>query len=103
MSTAAPIGLLAGAGRFPVVFAEKARSLNLQVGCVGLQHLAPPELRDICTHYTEAGIAKWGRIARSFRKMGVKHVVMAGKVHKAALFAPARLWQLCPDWMALRF
>jgi DUF1009 family protein len=103
MSTIAPIGLLAGAGRFPIVFAEKARSLNMQVACVGLQHLAPPELRTICNDYVEVGIAKWGRIARSFRRMGVRNVVMAGKVHKANLFSPWRLWQLCPDWMAIRF
>jgi len=35
--------------------------------------------------------------------MGVRKVMMAGKVQKAALLSPWRMWQLCPDWGALRF
>ncbi|MFL5327879.1 MAG: LpxI family protein [Gemmataceae bacterium] len=98
-----PIGLLAGAGRFPVVFAEKARALNISVGCVGLQHLAPPELRTLCDRYAEVGIARMGGVIRAFRRMGVQQIVMAGKVQKAALFSPWRILQLLPDWTTLRF
>ncbi len=98
-----PIGLIAGAGNFPITFARKARALNLSVGCIGLRHLAPPELRELCDHYVEVGIARFGGMFRAFRRMGVKQVVMAGKVHKAPLLGPWRVWQLLPDWTTLRF
>ena len=51
-----PIGLLAGAGRFPVVFAEKARAQGHRVCCVGLRHLAPDELRGLCSEFHPVGI-----------------------------------------------
>ena len=38
------VGLLAGSGRFPILFAEKARSVGLPVVCVGIRHEAAPEL-----------------------------------------------------------
>jgi hypothetical protein len=97
------IGLLAGAGRFPVVFAEQARRMGHRVCCVGLKHLAPVELRSLCAEYHEAGAAKMGRVIRTFCRSGVRTVVMAGKVHKATLFAPGRLWDLAPDWRAIKF
>lgn len=97
------IGLLAGEGRFPVVFAEQARRMGHRVCCVGLKNLAAGELRTLCTEYHETGAAKMGRVIRTFCKAGVETVVMAGKVHKATLFAPGRLWDLAPDWRAVRF
>ena len=39
-----PIGLLAGSGRFPILFAQKARQLGRPVVCVGIHDEAPPEL-----------------------------------------------------------
>ena len=39
---ARPVGLLAGSGRFPIAFAEKAREVGLPVVCVGLGGIAPP-------------------------------------------------------------
>src|SRR5439155_23158415 len=46
-----PIGLLAGSGRFPIVFAEKARTLGLPVVCVGIRHAAEPELAGVVQRF----------------------------------------------------
>lgn len=99
----APIGLLAGAGQFPVAFAEKARALGRPVVCVGLKHLAPNELKGLVKTFYRVGIARGGRIFRVFKREGVREVVMAGKVNKAALLAPWRVFQLMPDLWTLRF
>src|SRR5581483_4911958 len=88
---AAPIGLLAGWGRFPIVFAEKARSLGIPVVCVGIRHEASPELQSICSSFYWAGVARLGRMIRCFKREGVKQMVMAGKVHKTVMYAPWRL------------
>ncbi len=100
--TAAPIGLLAGWGRFPIVFAEKARSLNIPVVCVGVRDEAPPELAALVDRFYWAGLGKLGRMIRCFKKEGVRQIVMAGKIHKVRIFSPLGIWRLLPDWRALR-
>src|ERR1051325_6708481 len=98
-----PIGLLAGGGRFPITFAQKARSLDRPVGCVGLKHEAAPELAGMVQRFYWSGVTRLGRMIRLFRREGVRRVVMAGKVHKArVMLRPWRLFSLLPDWRALR-
>ena len=100
---AAPVGLLAGWGRFPILFAEKARSLNIPVVCVGVKHEASPELIPLVDRFYWTGLAKIGRTIRCFRKEGVTQVVMAGKIHKTSLFMPWRIVRLLPDWRTICF
>src|SRR5438132_12452517 len=77
-----PIGLLAGAGRFPLAFAEKARRLGRRVVCVGLRHEAPPELSELVYRFYWSGLGRLGRMIHCFKREGVRDLVMAGKVHK---------------------
>ena len=92
-----PIGLLAGSGRFPILFAEAARRQGLPVACVGIKYEVPEELRPLCDSFHVVGIAKLGRMIRTFRRLGVKRIVMAGKVTKNVMYTPWRMVQLCPD------
>jgi DUF1009 family protein len=96
--TAPPVGLLAGSGRFPILFAEKARSLGIPVVCVGIRHEASPELAGLVTRFYWAGVARLGRMIRCFKREGIKRVVMAGKITKAVMHTPWRLVSLLPDW-----
>jgi len=98
-----PVGLLAGAGRFPVAFAEKARSLRIPVVCVGISHMAPAELIGLVDRFYWAGVGRLGRMIRCFRREGVRQIVMAGKVHKTVMHTPWLLLSLLPDWRTLRF
>ena len=43
-ATGKRVGLLAGGGRFPIVFAERAQRLGISVVCVGIRHEATAEL-----------------------------------------------------------
>ncbi|MBM4067979.1 MAG: LpxI family protein [Planctomycetes bacterium] len=97
------IGLLAGAGRFPITFAAKARSLGLPVVCVGIHDAAPPELVDMVDRFYWTGIAKLGRMIRCFRREGVRRVVMAGKVKKSTMHSSWRWLRLIPDLRTIRF
>lgn len=99
MSTGSPIGLLAGWGRFPLAFADKARSLGLPVVCVGLRGEASPELISLVPRFYWARPTQMGRMIRCFKREGVEQIVMAGKVHKANLLhRPWKLLTLLPDW-----
>jgi DUF1009 family protein len=97
------IGLLAGSGRFPVHFAERARERGLRVVCVGICHEAPPELAGLVDRFYWAGVARLGRMIRCFKREGVERVVMAGKITKTVMHRPWRLLSLLPDWRTLRF
>jgi UDP-2,3-diacylglucosamine hydrolase len=96
------VGLLAGSGRFPILFAEAARRQGLKVACVGIKYEAPPELRALCTTFATVGVAKLGRMIRVFGRQDVRHIVMAGKVTKNVMYTPARFLQLCPDYRMFR-
>jgi DUF1009 family protein len=96
------VGLLAGSGRFPILFAEAARRQGLKVACVGIRYEAPDELRTLCTSFETVGVAKLGRMIRVFGRQGVRQIVMAGKVTKNVMYTPARLIHLCPDYRMFR-
>jgi DUF1009 family protein len=97
------VGLLAGAGRFPIVFAEKARAVGLPVVCVGIRNMASPELIYRVEHFHWSGIARMGRMIRCFRRQNVRQVVMAGKIYKTVMHTPWRWLHLLPDWRTIRW
>jgi len=98
-----PVGLLACAGRFPIVFAEKARECGIPVVCVGVAGMVDPELRNICTEYHTLRRASLGFLIRTFSRAGANRWTMAGKFHKHSLYRPWRWLQLLPDWRMARF
>lgn len=98
-----PIGLLAGWGRFPICFAEKARELNVPVVCLAIKDEAAPELSNLVSRFYWTGVAQLGRMIRCFKKEGVEQIVMAGKVHKTKMYTPMRLLRLLPDWRFIKF
>jgi len=96
-SSGKTVGLLAGSGRFPILFAEAALRQGWEVACVGIRYEAPEELRNLCTSFHEVGVSKLGRMIRTFRREGVEQIVMAGKVTKSVMYTPWRIVQLWPD------
>ena len=98
-----PVGLLACAGRFPVVFAEKARACGIPVVCVAAAGLADPALKNLCAEFTWLRRLSLGTIIRSFQRGGVQRWTMAGKFEKRVLFRPWWWFRLLPDWRILRF
>jgi DUF1009 family protein len=98
-----PIGLIAGSGRFPILFAEAARRQGLRVACVGIRYEASEELRSLCASFDIVGVAHLGRMIRAFRRRRVRQIVMAGKVTKNVIYTPWRIVQLCPDLRTLQW
>ncbi len=99
-----PIGLLAGGGRFPVLFAEKMQHASRPVVCVGVRGEASESLVGLVDRFHWTGIAKLGRMIRCFKREGVREIVMAGKIQKKKYFyGPLGLFTYIPDWRALRF
>ena len=97
------IGGGARSGRFPILFAEAARRQGYAVACVGIQYEASVELRGLCDSFDVVGVAKMGRMIRTFRRRGVAEIVMAGKVTKNVIYTPMRWLNLCPDLRTLQW
>jgi hypothetical protein len=89
--------LLAGSGRFPILFAEAAKRQGLPVACVGIRYEASEELRGLCDDFRLVGVTRLGGMIRAFKAMGVEQVVMAGKVTKNVMYTPFRVVRLMPD------
>jgi DUF1009 family protein len=100
--TDATIGLLAGSGRFPILFAEAARRQGLKVACVGIRYEAHEVLADLCDSFKVVGVTKLGGMIRAFKKQGVGRIVMAGKVTKNVMYTPMRIVRLWPDYRMFR-
>src|SRR5437879_5919161 len=96
------VGLLAGSGRLPMAFAEKAQSVGTHVVCVGIRGEASPQLIGLVHRFHWAGVAQLGQIIRCFKKEGVERIVMAGKIHKTVMHTRWRILRLLPDWRTIR-
>jgi DUF1009 family protein len=98
------VGLLAGAGDFPISFARKAREMGLSVVTVALSGEACRELRDHSAHFYWSGLARLGRMINCFRRHGCHEIVMAGKVRKHNyMHRPWKLFTLWPDMRTIRW
>ncbi len=96
------IGLLAGGGRFPVLFAEAANRRGLKVDCVGLEGEVGTELEQRCDRFQIVPVTRPSRIIKTFKQFQVRELVMAGKVHKTVIYSPRLFWQVITDPRSLR-
>lgn len=103
VSTERKVGLLAGSGRFPILFAEAARKQGYKVECVAIRYEASEELRALCDSFQVVSVSKLGGMIRAFRRNDVKRIVMAGKVTKSVMYTPLRWLRLWPDFRMVRF
>jgi UDP-2,3-diacylglucosamine hydrolase len=97
------VGLLAGSGRFPILFAEAARQQGYRVHCVAIRYEASEELRGLCDTFEVVSLSKLGGMIRSFKRHRARRLVMAGKVTKTVIYTPMRWLRLWPDARMMRF
>ena len=81
------VGLIAGNGRFPILFARTARAAGVDVVAVAHAGESLPEIEDEVEDLTWVKVGQLERIIATFRERGVHEAVMAGGIHKSALLA----------------
>lgn len=91
------VGLVACAGQFPVVIAEKAKEIGIPVICVGMGGMADPKLKSLCHEFHWNKRLSLGFVIKKFQLAGVERMTFAGKFQKHILFQPWRWLQLMPD------
>jgi len=90
------IGLIAGRGQFPLLFAQAARNQGFQVIAVAHRGETDPALASLAARLHWVYVGQLGKIIRIFKSEGVQRAVLAGGITRGRLFTQFR-----PDLRAL--
>lgn len=91
-----PIGLIAGYGRFPLLYAQNLKAQGYRIFCAAIREETDPAVAEVADECRWLRLGQLGKLIDAFRQAGVDEAVMAGKVHKT------RIYQLRPDMRAVR-
>jgi UDP-2,3-diacylglucosamine hydrolase len=80
------IGLIAGNGTFPILFAQEAKRQGETVIAVALKEEADPKLEQSVDAMTWLSLGQLAKTIRYFKDQGVTRAVMAGQVKHTQLF-----------------
>jgi hypothetical protein len=90
------IGLIAGNGRFPIIFADNARRLGYHVSAVAHEGETEPELAGHVDRIHWIKIGQLSKLIKAFKEDGVHQAVMLGGIKKTHVFTTLR-----PDFRTL--
>jgi DUF1009 family protein len=84
------IGLIAGGGQFPLLFARAAAARGYQVVAAAHHGETAPQLTEAVHAIAWFHLGQLGRLIRYFKEHGVQETVMMGSIRKARLFTELR-------------
>jgi len=90
------IGLIAGNGRFPIIFADNARKLGYHVSAVAHEGETEPELAGHVDRIHWIKIGQMNKLIKAFKEDKVHQAVMLGGIKKTHVFTTVR-----PDFRTL--
>ena len=84
------IGLIAGNGRFPILFAQVARKNNVSIVAVAFEDETSPEIEQYVEKLYWVSIGQIGKLIKIFKNEQITKAVMAGGITKAKMYSPLR-------------
>jgi UDP-2,3-diacylglucosamine hydrolase len=90
------LGLIAGNGRFPIIFADNARKLGYHVSAVAHEGETDPELANHVDRIHWIKIGQLNKLIKAFQDDQVHQAVMLGGIKKTHVFTTVR-----PDFRTL--
>ena len=90
------IGLIAGNGRFPIIFADNVRKLGFTVSAIAHLGETLPELESHVDRIHWLKIGQFSKALAALKADGIRQAVMLGGIHKTHVFTALR-----PDLRAL--
>ena len=91
------IGLIAGNGVFPQLFAKAASAQGISVVAVAMRGETEPAIERFVDQLTWVKVGQLGKMIKCLKKGGVRQAAMAGGVRKTRLFDGMR-----PDFTAVK-
>ncbi|MEA1969448.1 MAG: UDP-2,3-diacylglucosamine diphosphatase LpxI [Thermodesulfobacteriota bacterium] len=92
------IGLIAGGGQFPLLFAKAAEQKGYQVHAAAYVNEAAKEIQEHVTSVEWLHLGQVGRLVKFFKKLNITEAVMLGTVQKTRIFTDIK-----PDLKAMAF
>lgn len=86
------IGLIAGNGAFPLVFARAAKARNLRVFAVAVRHDTTPRLKSMVDECLWLNLGEFRKLTEFFKSKNISEVVMAGQITPRRLFDKRVKW-----------
>ena len=90
------IGIIAGGGQFPLLFARAAKAQGRQVVAVGHCNETDATLEGLADSFCWVKLGQLGKIIKFFRRHGVREAAFLGTITKTSIFADVR-----PDFKGL--
>ena len=84
------IGLIAGNGRFPIIFADNAKKLGYHVSAVAHEGETEPELAGHVDRIHWIKIGQLSKLIKAFKEDNVRQAVMLGGIKKTHMFTTLR-------------
>lgn len=84
------LGLIAGNGKFPLIFAEEAKRAGYRVIAVAHRGETDQAVEQAADEVTWVYVGQLGKIITTLQRAGVTEAVMAGGIHKVKLFGNFR-------------
>ncbi len=84
------IGLIAGNGRFPIIFADNAKRLGYHVSAVAHEGETEPELAGHVDRIHWIKIGQLSKLIKAFKEDKVRQAVMLGGIKKTHMFTTLR-------------
>ncbi len=81
------LGLIAGNGRFPLIFTEAAQAAGVDIVAVAHQGETPSEIATLVPSVTWVHVGELGKMLDTFHQAGITQAVMAGGISKAGALA----------------
>ncbi len=92
------IGLIAGGGQFPLLFARKAADKRIKVSAVGFRSETDPDLAHLVDDFKWLYLGQVAKLVQFFKTRDITQAVMLGSISKTNIFRDIR-----PDFKALKF
>jgi len=95
------LGLIAGNGRFPILFAQSAKAKGVNLIAVAIEDEASPEIEKYVEKLYWVGVAKIGKLIKTLKDENIDKVVMAGGLTKSHIHSKFKHLKLRPDLRAI--
>ena len=86
VTTEGPIGLVAGQGSFPMLFAKAALSVNRPVILFGVEGITDRRVEEYTSEAHYVGLGELGRLLDLLKGKSIKQVVFAGSIPKKRIY-----------------
>ena len=82
------IGLIAGRGNFPLLFAQQAKKKGFFVSVIAVRQNTKRQIKDCADKLSWIKVTEFKRVAEIFKADGISKAAMAGQINPYLLFNP---------------